>query len=470
MVLLSYLTMSTLSGGQLNSAQLLFDLQQANEIAQSLAGCLEPDLIARFVTTGLVERFRCAFARIWLLEPNQTVLRLIASSGMYTRTDGFFGRVPMGAYKVGKKKKNRVSFLSNNLPEEPWVGDRDWAIANQIRGFAGHPLAVGERVIGVLAMFSHHPLEPEFLEVLQTLSTIVTVALDTAVQYQQEKQHWQFSGGQGTSELPLSDQIAKLSGNSRLTLLGTERALSLSGHYLFLKLAEVLNQASYGRLIYGDQVVSLEVIVSHLTSDTTEQIHSYLAEIQLLASSLGGQLITQPISNQRALQIRLEVPFTPVQSGLKVHIACTSPGLQMVFTQLAILAGLKPCAESEAPLLTDDWNAVAGDRKIIWVATSPKCPVEIHAKIDLSIQPGRLRQVVETVAQGNTWGIRSSELTDRELEILTLLTQGHRDRDIAEHLIISESTVKFHLNNILSKLKARTRYQAIYQAIQQGWI
>src|SRR4028118_1111259 len=176
--------------GLLDPTRLLFDLQQGNEIAQGFSRCLEPEEIARRATNGLVEKFNCAFARIWLLEPDQTALKLVASSGMYTNTNGFFGRVPMGAYKVGKIAQNRVSFLSNNLAAEPWVGDRDWAIANNIRGFAGYPLAVKDRVVGVLATFSCQELEPEFLEVLQTLCTIVTITLDTALHYQKEKQNW----------------------------------------------------------------------------------------------------------------------------------------------------------------------------------------------------------------------------------------------------------------------------------------
>ena len=66
--------------------------------------------------------------------------------------------------------------------------------------------------------------------------------------------------------------------------------------------------------------------------------------------------------------------------------------------------------------------------------------------------------------------VLQNPLSEREREILGLLVQGLRDRDIANHLIISESTVKFHLNNVLTKLKARTRYQALYQAIIQGWV
>jgi DNA-binding NarL/FixJ family response regulator len=63
-----------------------------------------------------------------------------------------------------------------------------------------------------------------------------------------------------------------------------------------------------------------------------------------------------------------------------------------------------------------------------------------------------------------------SPLSEREQEILTLLTQGLRDRDVAAHLIISESTVKFHINNAVRKLKAQTRFQALYQVMAKGWI
>ena len=460
---------STLPNGSLDSRRVLFDLSQANEIAQSFSGCLKPESIARCVTEGLVERFRLAFTRIWLLEPNQAMLRLVSSSGMYTRTDGFFGQVPMGAYKVGKIAQNRVSFLSNNLPSEPWVGDRDWAIANQLCGFAGYPLALGNRVIGVLAMFSHQPLEPEFLEVLQTLCTIATIALDTAMQYQQE-QTWQLTAAQPKRDDALSDQLAEILSHSRITLLGTEQPLSTSRSYLFLKTAETLNHlhCTYARLIYGDLDVTLEAIVPTFSANPEVESHNVLAESHTLVAGLGGNLKTQLASDRRALEVTLSVPYM-MKPGLRVQILCT-PLLQLALTQLALTAGLTVCDDREVPLLTDDVHAIAGERKIIWVSQTRSHPVGIQARVDLSIQPGQLHQVVEAVSQGKTWGIPTAALSERELKILQLLTQGHRDRDIAEHLVISESTVKFHLNNVLSKLKARTRYQAIYQAIEQGWI
>jgi len=52
-------------------------------------------------------------------------------------------------------------------------------------------------------------------------------------------------------------------------------------------------------------------------------------------------------------------------------------------------------------------------------------------------------------------------LTAREKEVLELIARGTRDRDIAAQLVISESTVKKHVQNILRKLHARNRAEAV---------
>ncbi len=470
--------------GLLNPARILFDLQQANEIAQCFYGCLEPEKIACGLTDGLVEKFDCAFARVWLLEPDQTILKLVASSGMYTNTNGFFARVPMGAYKVGKIAQNRVSFLSNNLAAEPWVGNREWAIANNIRGFAGYPLVIKDRVIGVLATFSHHAMEPEFLEVLQTLCTIVTIALDTALHYQKEKQIWQFSTVSPTfSHFALSDQLVGILSSARLTLVGTEQPLPLSVTYVILQAAEILNEigCAYCRLIYTGGSVALEAIVPTTNStshDPKGWIEPILGELFFAASCLGGVLQTPSSGNQRVIQVVLKVPYSRDRVVERLRIQCRLPVMQLAFTHLAFLAGLMVCNEAneDVPLLTDDVTQIQSAKRVLWIQQGTQTlPKGIKARVDLSTNSEQLRQAVEAVIRGELWGVDLNAevqqmLSERELEILALLTQGLRDRDIADRLIISESTVKFHMNNILKKLKAQTRYQALHQAITNGWI
>lgn len=60
------------------------------------------------------------------------------------------------------------------------------------------------------------------------------------------------------------------------------------------------------------------------------------------------------------------------------------------------------------------------------------------------------------------------ELTPRELEVLRLIAQGLKNRDIAKRLVISEKTVGNHVSNIFTKLQVNDRSQAIVRALRGG--
>jgi DNA-binding NarL/FixJ family response regulator len=62
------------------------------------------------------------------------------------------------------------------------------------------------------------------------------------------------------------------------------------------------------------------------------------------------------------------------------------------------------------------------------------------------------------------------ELTPRELEVLQLLAEGLANKTIAQQLEISEHTVKFHVNAIMSKLDAQSRTEAVVRATRLGLI
>jgi NarL family two-component system response regulator LiaR len=58
------------------------------------------------------------------------------------------------------------------------------------------------------------------------------------------------------------------------------------------------------------------------------------------------------------------------------------------------------------------------------------------------------------------------DLTEREREVLALLVQGMENQAIAERLVVSAPTVKFHVGNILSKLGVSNRTEAVALALQ----
>jgi DNA-binding NarL/FixJ family response regulator len=63
------------------------------------------------------------------------------------------------------------------------------------------------------------------------------------------------------------------------------------------------------------------------------------------------------------------------------------------------------------------------------------------------------------------------ELTERERDVLNLLVQGvTTNRALAERLVVSENTVKYHLRNILDKLHVQNRAQVVAYVVRQGMV
>lgn len=65
---------------------------------------------------------------------------------------------------------------------------------------------------------------------------------------------------------------------------------------------------------------------------------------------------------------------------------------------------------------------------------------------------------------------RAVRLTKREIEVLSLIAQGHSSKEAAESLYVSKRTVDFHLANIYDKLQVNNRVQAFRAATRLGLI
>ncbi len=72
--------------------------------------------------------------------------------------------------------------------------------------------------------------------------------------------------------------------------------------------------------------------------------------------------------------------------------------------------------------------------------------------------------------QSATESLPDEDLTPREIEVLQLLVEGLSNRAIASRLDISEHTVKYHVNAIMSKLNAQSRTEAVVRAARLGLI
>ena len=118
-----------------------------------------------------------AFARIWLLNGDENVLELRASAGMYTHIDGPHKRVPVGKFKIGLIAEEKLPHITNNVLTDPRVSDKEWAKRERMIAFAGYPLMVEEKLIGVIAMFSRQTLSEDILSALSWVSSEISLCI-----------------------------------------------------------------------------------------------------------------------------------------------------------------------------------------------------------------------------------------------------------------------------------------------------
>ena len=84
-----------------------------------------------------------------------------------------------------------------------------------------------------------------------------------------------------------------------------------------------------------------------------------------------------------------------------------------------------------------------------------------------SVHTGQ-RHVPPEVAARLAEHMGEEDLTTRELEVLTLIRDGYRNKQIADQLAIAETTVNFHIKNLVDKLQANDRTHAVTIALRRG--
>jgi PAS domain S-box-containing protein len=119
-----------------------------------------------------------AFARIWTLDRSGATLELRSSAGMYTHIDGLHARVPVGQFKIGLIALERRPHLTNSVIGDPRVPAQAWAAREGIVAFAGYPLVVEDRLVGVWAAFARHPLSGDTLRAMESVAKKIALGIE----------------------------------------------------------------------------------------------------------------------------------------------------------------------------------------------------------------------------------------------------------------------------------------------------
>lgn len=131
-----------------------------------------------------------------------------------------------------------------------------------------------------------------------------------------------------------------------------------------------------------------------------------------------------------------------------------------------------PSSSAGILLLSDDQINVREMRRLhrAWgVLPSDASAEELTAAIH-ALSQGLIVGTPTLLFESDSEPLEHGPLTDRELEVLGLLSKGLANKQIALSLSISEHTVKFHVSSIYTKLNVTNRTEAVRAGLRGGWI
>jgi PAS domain S-box-containing protein len=148
------------------------------DIAVALNTGSEPGAMLQHCAELVVQHLDVAFARIWTLNEPTQILELQASAGYYTHLDGAHSRVKVGQFKIGLIAQEKKPHLTNNVQSDPRVNDQSWAAREGMISFAGYPLLIENRMLGVLAVFARRHLSDDVLKTLGAIADSIALGIE----------------------------------------------------------------------------------------------------------------------------------------------------------------------------------------------------------------------------------------------------------------------------------------------------
>lgn len=207
--------------------------------------------------------------------------------------------------------------------------------------------------------------------------------------------------------------------------------------------------------------------------------HRMLADAlaTLLVDDGRGHVVCEPLDTAEAaveavaehqpdvvlMDINLRGPMNGIEATRAIKES--SPDTKvLVVTAFSEDDYLVPAVEAGASGLLEKWSSL--DHVLD--------AIERVAAGDMLIDSAKLSRLMRTMAQKRESNREATllleQLTEREREVLQLTAEGMSTAEVAEHLVISAQTVQTHVRNVLAKLGARSKLQAVAFAATNGYV
>jgi len=153
-------------------------LEMGAAVGHVMATGSDLQAVLRDCTAALVKCSGACQACVWLLSQNREQLELRAQSAVGPHRAQAKRRVRIGESVIGRIAAQRTLMATNDVSGDPLLDDTPWARESGILAFAGLPLLLGARLVGVLALFSRQPLPHATRQQLESLAPSIAIGVN----------------------------------------------------------------------------------------------------------------------------------------------------------------------------------------------------------------------------------------------------------------------------------------------------
>ncbi|MDJ1182947.1 GAF domain-containing protein [Roseofilum casamattae] len=116
--------------------------------------------------------------RVWTFDRESQLLELQALSGAISENDPFPASISLGISAIGFIAARQKPYCTNKTPNDVCIGASQWILQHNVQAFAGYPLIVEDRLLGVLAVFGSHEFSQLLYESLDWITDAIALAID----------------------------------------------------------------------------------------------------------------------------------------------------------------------------------------------------------------------------------------------------------------------------------------------------
>ncbi len=150
----------------------------AGAVGLALTHDAELDVMLQKCADALVQPLDGGFAAIWTLDEAGQMLELMATAGVDTDVDAAYSRVPVGRFAIGAIARDRKPCLTVGFSVDAQMGGADWALRKGFAVFAGYPLLLDSKLIGVMAVFARRDFTASAIGAMAAVADGMALGID----------------------------------------------------------------------------------------------------------------------------------------------------------------------------------------------------------------------------------------------------------------------------------------------------